>query len=99
HGMEKVRVGLVDEESFLEGRLVVDMQREASGVESTWTSERAARFDFEHVVGAVAILVGPTADRIALIGGVDVSGPVAAVGEDSAQVIVAAEQDIGGFRR
>src|SRR5580693_2969738 len=52
---------------------------------------------FEHVVDAVAILVDPFADRVALIGRLHVRRPGAAVGEDAAQVGV--HRNIGGFRR
>src|ERR1700704_6030056 len=48
---------------------------------------------------AVAILVDPLADRVALVRGLDFLGPVAAVGKNSSEVVCAGNQDIRGVRR
>src|SRR5260370_30267163 len=57
--MKNVRIGLVEMESFLEGRLIVEVQRQPSMVESARTVETAS-LDFGHFVTAVAILVDPS---------------------------------------
>jgi hypothetical protein len=74
------------------------MQGQAGCVVGARTFERAARFDFEHVIAAVAVLVDPSADRITLISRLDCLGPVASIGEDSTIVVVGVDQNIRGIR-
>src|SRR5580704_15125459 len=62
--MANVRIGLVETKPLLEGRLIVEVQRQPGMVESARTVEGTASLDFEHVVTAVAILVDPSSDRI-----------------------------------
>src|SRR5437870_6347857 len=64
--------------------------------------ERPARFHFEHVVDAVAVLIDPFANRVGRISRlmvVEVSGPVAPIGEDSTKRLSTARHNIGSFRR
>ena len=51
------------------------------------------------MIAAVAVLVDPSADRVARVRWLDVPGPVTSVGEDSTIVVIAADQNIGGVRR
>ena len=98
--VKDVRIVLVEMEPLLEDRLIVEGQRQPARVVGARPLEGAARLDLKHVVAAVAVLVDPSADRIALIGRLEVLRPVASVGEDAADgVFAVAEQDIGGFRR
>jgi hypothetical protein len=57
------------------------MKRQASCVVSAGALEGAARFHFEHVIDAVAVLIDPSTDRVARISrtGVGVRGPVAPI--------------------
>src|SRR3981189_1032174 len=73
------------------------MQRQAGCVVSAGTLEGAARLGFER--GVAAVLVDPSADRVARKGRFDLLRPVASVGEDATKIIFAAQQDIGGVRR
>ena len=89
---------LVAEEPLLEDRLVVDVQRQAGFVEGARSLE-AAGLDLEQVVAAVAVGVDPFADRVAREGRRESRRPVAAVGVDAAEVVVPADQHVGGLRR
>ena len=89
--VQQVRIVLVEMEPLLEGRLIVEVQRQPGRVVGARPLERAARLDFEHVVDAVAVLVDPVADRIALIGRLELGRPGASVGEDAAQVVLPVE--------
>src|SRR5215467_14502706 len=62
--MKEVRVALVDVKALLEGRLVVEVQRQPGCVVGARPFEGAQCFDFKHVVDAVAVFVDPPADRI-----------------------------------
>src|SRR5215471_19640219 len=77
------------------------MKRQAGCVVSAGALEGAARFHFEHVIHAVAVLIDPSTDRVARVSrsGVEVRGPVAPIGVDSTKRLSAAGRDIGGFRR
>ena len=85
--MQNVRIGLVEMEALLEDRLIVEGKRQAGCIIGTRSLE-AARFDFEQVIGAVAIGVAPTADRIALVCRLDILGLVAPIGKDAPKSVV-----------
>src|SRR5262245_33130159 len=74
------------------------MQRQPRGVISARPFERTAGLDLKEVVLAIAILVHPGADRIALISWLDLRRPGTAISEDAAVVVSASEQDVGGLR-
>src|ERR1700693_1480989 len=93
--MKDVRVALVAVHPFFENGLIVEVEGKAGGVVDARPLE-AARFDFEQVIVAVAILVDPSSDRIAHIARLDLLGPVAAVGEDATSLC--ADQYISGVR-
>src|SRR5262249_2469827 len=101
HVVQDLWIALVAEDALLEDGLVVEMKRQAGCVVSAGALEGAARFHFEHVIDAIAILVDPSADRVARISrsGIGVRGPVAPIGVDSTKRLSAAGSDIGGFRR
>src|SRR5271169_3025262 len=101
HVVQEFRIVFVAEDAFLEDGLVVEMKRQAGCVVSAGALEGAARFHFEHVIDAVAVLINPSTDRVARISrsGVEVRGPVAPIGVDSTKRLSAARRDIGGFRR
>src|SRR5262249_53120963 len=66
------------------------------------TFERTARFHFEQVVDAIAVLIDPFADRVARISRLvvrKIRGPVAPISVDSTKRLAAAPRNIGGFRR
>src|SRR5712671_146888 len=88
-------IGLIEVDALLENRLIVEVKGKAAGVVDAWPLE-AARLGFEHVIGAVAVLVDPPSDRIARIAWLDLLGPVAAVGENATRL--GADQNIGGVR-
>src|SRR6266849_3980014 len=92
--MKNIAVFLVDEDAFLEDRAVVAVQWNAGDVVDPVSLE-APRLHFEHIELAVAILVDPLPDRIALDRRIDLRGPVAAVGEDAAQSVVIGDQYVG----
>src|ERR1700730_9496071 len=89
-------IGLVEGDALLENGLIVEVKGKAGGVIDARPLE-AARFGFEHVIIAVAILVDPPSDRIARIAWLDLLGPVPAVGENA--TCLCADQKIGGVRR
>src|SRR5215468_4516299 len=97
--MKDFRIGLVAIDSFHECGLIVEVEGQAGGVVGARTFERAARFDLQRVIDAVAVGVDPFAERVARVGRLDVLGPVASVGEDATIVLCAANQDISGLRR
>src|SRR5712672_3277902 len=82
--------------AFLEHGLIVKVQRQSTCVVSTWTLERTARLDFEHVVAAVAVLVDPFAYRVAGKRRLDLAGPTASIGENSTMMVIASDLNIGG---
>src|SRR5712691_10688254 len=57
--MENVRTVLVDKNSLLEGRFVVEVQRNPRRVVSARSLEWAAGVDFEHIIDAIAVLIDP----------------------------------------
>ncbi len=59
----------------------------------------AACFDRQHVVDAVAVLVVPLADRVAVELGQDVLGPSAAVGVDAPDLALPVGIDVRDLRR
>src|SRR5262249_34368969 len=62
---EHRRIGLVEIEPFLHHGLIIAVQRQTGGVVGA-RPLHAAGLDFQHVVAAIAILVDPVADGIAL---------------------------------
>src|ERR1700746_483185 len=96
--VEDFRIGLIGEKSFFENGLIVEVEGKAGGVINA-RALKATRFDFKHLIVAVAILVDPSSDRIALIGRLEKLGPVAAVGEDATIVMLGVDQNISGIRR
>src|SRR5207344_354847 len=82
-------IDFVAVDALLENRLVVDVQRQAGLVDRARALE-AARLHHKHVIDAVAVLVDPSADRVAGIARLDILGPIASVGEDSTVVVVPA---------
>src|SRR5262249_6959213 len=86
------RIVSVAEDALLENRLVVEMQRQAGCVISAGALEGAACFHFENIIDAVAVLIDPSADRVAGISWsrISVVRPIAPIGEDSAQRLSAA---------
>jgi hypothetical protein len=66
--VKECRIGFVAEDPFLEDGLIVDDQAAGrSKAISAGTFEGPARFDFQHVIDAVAVLIDPSADRVARI--------------------------------
>src|SRR2546421_7869594 len=49
---------------------------------------------FRSVVDAVAVLIDPVPDRIPRKGRLDIVGPVASIGEDTAKMIVPGDHDV-----
>ena len=96
--VQDVRIGLVEMDSLLENRLIVEGERQAGRIIGTGSLERPAGLDFEHVVAAVAVLVDPFADRIARERRIEPRRPVAPVSEDSPTMVVIIDQEVGGFR-
>src|SRR5262245_41627967 len=84
--MQEVGIGLVERNPFLEDRLIVVVQREAGGIVDAGALERPARLDLEHVIAAVVVHIEPLANGVALVTGLALLRPVAAVGEDAAAV-------------
>src|SRR5215467_9455956 len=80
--VNSIRIGLVAVNPLLENGLIVKVEGKTGGVVNARPFE-TARFDFEQVIVAVAILVDPLSNRIARIARLDLLGPVAAVGEDA----------------
>src|ERR1700730_17848487 len=89
-------IGLVEGDALLENGLIVEVKGKAGGVVDARPLE-AARFGFENVIVAVAILVDPPSDRIARIAWLDILRPVAAGGEKSTHL--PARQNRCGIRR
>ena len=54
--MQDVRICLVEVDAFLEGGLIVVVQRQPSEIVNARTFERPPRLNFKNVVVAVAIL-------------------------------------------
>ena len=75
---------LVAVDALLDDGLVVDMKRNA-GIVETAGSHEMTRLDFEHVVLAVAVLVEPLADRVAVERRLDILRPIAPVGINPAR--------------
>ena len=80
--VQQILVGLVEIDALLDDGLIVLVQRNAAEIEGARTTE-VAGLDFEHVELAVAILVNPFADGVAVEAGLDLLWPGAAVGEDA----------------
>ena len=59
--VQNLRVCLVEVDSLLEDRLIVESQRQTGGIIGARSLEIEG-LDFEHVVAAVAVLVDPFAD-------------------------------------
>src|SRR4051812_32763250 len=89
--MHDLWIGLVAIDTLLEDGLVVKMERQAGFIVSAWPLE-AAGLDFEHIVGAVAVLVDPLADRVARERRINLPGPVATVGKDTTEVVIPTNQ-------
>src|SRR5262245_57529515 len=60
---ENVGIGFVEVDAFLDDGLIVLVKRDPAAVERARTLE-VPGLDFEHVVAAVPIQIGPFADRI-----------------------------------
>ena len=69
--MKDGRIGLVEENSLPDHRLVVTVQRQARAVHDPRALE-SARLDFKYVIFAVAIRIDPLSNRIPLIRWLDV---------------------------
>ena len=79
--VQELGIVLVEVNALLDDRLTVGVGRHAGRIERT-RALQVAGLDLEHIEAAVAILVDPSADRIAEEGRRDLLGPVAAVGID-----------------
>jgi hypothetical protein len=77
--MQDVRVVLVEVEALFEDGLVISVKRDAGLVKEAGAL-KVAGLDLKQVVGAVAVLVDPTTDRISLVARFDIVRPVSIVG-------------------
>src|SRR5580704_18310036 len=82
HVMENVLVVLINEDFLLEDRLIVEGERNPGRVIDARSLERAAGFDLEHVIDAVAAFIEPSPERKALIGWLQIGRPGASIGEN-----------------
>src|SRR5262249_48705056 len=83
---------------LLDDSLAVAVEWDAGRVVTARVLEEA-RFDFEHVVFAVAVGIKPLADRIARVGRLGLFRPRPALGgAPPAPIVVVVDQDVGGVR-
>src|SRR5437764_1434328 len=90
--MDNTSVVLFSVYPFFEDGLIVKVKGQSGGVKDARALE-ATSFGLQHVIGAVAILVDPPSDRIALIARINLLRPVTAVGEDATRLCT--NQNIG----
>src|SRR5216683_3531975 len=95
--VKEIWIGFVKVDALLEDRLIVTVQRHAGYVVDAGSLE-AAGLHLEQVVAAIAVLVDPASDRIALKSRLDLLGPVAPIGEDPPQGVEVGDQDVGRLR-
>ena len=65
---QETGVGPVEADPLVDGSRIVFMQRHPTAFERSRAFE-AARFDFQDVIAAVAVVVSPFSDRVTIVAG------------------------------
>src|ERR1700681_2472742 len=94
---QDVGSGLVEADALLDDGRIVRVERSAAGIVDAGTFH-AAGLDFKRIEAAAAVLVEPSADRIADRGTRKWRGPGAAIGIDATNLAQPFEDDVGGLR-
>src|SRR5258708_8128097 len=94
--MQDIAIGLVAVDSLLDDALIVRVQRKAGAVQGAQALE-SARLHLQEIVAAGPAGIDPLADGIAREGGIDVAGPAAAVGKNSAGFLQGGPSEGGDF--
>src|SRR5260221_1294750 len=94
---QNIGIGLVEADAVLDDGRIVRMERSAAGIVDAGTCH-AAGLDFKRVEVAVAIPVGPVADRIADRGTRQLRRPAAAIGIDATNLAEPFQDDVGDLR-
>ena len=97
---QHVRIGLVEINALLDNRLIVLMQWNASHLKRAGAFQ-ATGLDDQRVVATVAVLIEPTADRIAVELWIDghVGGKITPVSINAAVIVDVVNEDVRSLRR